>query len=83
MAHHRAGRLSQAEALYRQILEVAPGHIDALYLLSVMACQLGQPAVAVELADAAIRSNPNVAEPHANRGIALCALRRYPEAVES
>jgi protein O-GlcNAc transferase len=83
MAHHRGGRLPQAEALYRQILQAAPGHVDALYLLSVMACQVGQPAVAVELADQAILSNPSVAEPQANRGIALCALRRYQEAVES
>jgi predicted O-linked N-acetylglucosamine transferase (SPINDLY family) len=83
MDHHRAGRLAQAETLYRQILQIAPGHVDALYLLSVLSCQAGQYAFAVELADKAILGNPNIAELHASRGIALCGLKRYREARES
>ena len=83
MDHHRAGRLAQAETLYRQMLQVAPGQVDALYLLSVLSCQAGQYAFAVELADKAILGNPNIAELHASRGIALCGLKRYREARES
>ncbi|MGA1984258.1 MAG: tetratricopeptide repeat protein, partial [Acidobacteriaceae bacterium] len=83
IAHHRAGQLAEAEALYRQILQAAPTHVDALYLLSVMACQAGQYAFAVELTDTAILHHPNIAELHASRGIALCGLKRYQEARES
>ena len=83
MAHHREGRLAEAEALYRQILETAPGHVDALYLLSAVAGQQGQYDRAVELADQALLSHPGIAELHANRGIALYRLQRYQSARES
>ena len=35
--HHQAGRLSQAESLYRQILLQHPDHPDALHLLGLIA----------------------------------------------
>ncbi len=33
LAHHRAGRLREAEAIYRQILAEKPDFTDALHLL--------------------------------------------------
>jgi hypothetical protein len=33
---HQGGWLDQAEALYREILKVSPGHFDALHLLGVI-----------------------------------------------
>ena len=83
MAHHRAGELSLAEALYRQVLQLAPGQVDALYLLGVMAYQLGQFAVALELLDHAILTRPDLAEPYAKRGEVLHALGRDQEAIDS
>ena len=47
--HHQAGRLPQAEQLYRQILAQEPGHADAMHLLGVIAAQLGRNDAAVEL----------------------------------
>jgi Flp pilus assembly protein TadD len=38
---HQAGRLNEAEGLYRQILAVDPNHADGLHLLGVMAHQRG------------------------------------------
>jgi len=34
--HHQAGELSQAEKIYRQILDVDPSHADALHLSLLM-----------------------------------------------
>ena len=34
--HHQAGRLADAEALYRQILAAQPGHADALHFLGAL-----------------------------------------------
>jgi len=83
VAHHQAGELVQADALYRQILAAEPEHVDALYLLGVMACQVGQFAIALELADRVIAKRPEVAEAHANRGNALNGLRQYEAALAS
>jgi predicted O-linked N-acetylglucosamine transferase (SPINDLY family) len=83
MEHHRAGQLPQAEALYRQILSLAPDHVDALYLLGVMACQCGQYSQALELLDQAILGRPDLAEFHAKRGDALHGLGQYQAAIDS
>ncbi|MGA2257874.1 MAG: tetratricopeptide repeat protein [Thermoguttaceae bacterium] len=39
--HHQAGRLQAAEQIYRQILAVEPNHANAVYLLGVIASQVG------------------------------------------
>ncbi len=39
--HHRAGRLREAETIYRQILAADPNHLDAWHLLGLIACQVG------------------------------------------
>ena len=35
VVHHKAGRFSEAERLYRQVLAVNPKHPDALHLLGI------------------------------------------------
>ena len=82
-AHHSAGRLAEAEALYRQVLQLSPDNYTALHLLSVLACQVGQNAVALDLIDRAIQVNPSDPAAHFNRGNLLFALQRYQDAVES
>jgi len=47
--HHQAGRLGDAEALYRQILGVQPGHAEAMHCLGVIAHQAGRHDLAVKL----------------------------------
>src|SRR3979409_391375 len=59
LEHHQAGRLSQAEAHYRQILQAEPNHPDALHNLGVMASQVGKHEIAVELIGKAISANPS------------------------
>ena len=83
MAHHQAGRLPQAETLYRQVLQAAPEHVEALYLLAILAQQVGQCAVAVDLLDQAIRIQPGTAELHLRRGDALRMLGEHQAAIAS
>jgi len=79
--HHQAGRLPEAEALYRQILQAHPDHSDALHLLGVIAHQAGKHDVAVEHITRAIALNPADAEYHNNIGEAYRAMGKCEEAV--
>ncbi len=83
VASHQAGQLPQAEALYRQVLQVSPRHAGSLHYLGVLAHQVGQPALAVDLIGQAIQINPSNAEAYSNRGYALQALGQYQAALES
>jgi len=83
LAHHSAGQLPQAEAIYRQILQASPNHAGALHLLGVVAHQAGQYAAALELIDRALQLNPDFAEACCSRGNALFALQQCEAAVES
>jgi predicted O-linked N-acetylglucosamine transferase (SPINDLY family) len=81
--HHAAGQFSEAEDLYRQILQHNPSHVVALHLLGMIACQRGDGAAALELLDRIIKINPADAEAYCSRGNALYLLQRYEEATES
>jgi len=81
VAHHQAGRLSEAEGLYRQILGAQPNHPGALHLLGVIADQVGRHEVGVELIQKAIALAPQVADFHSNLGAAQRNLGRLDEAM--
>jgi Flp pilus assembly protein TadD len=70
-AHHRAGRLVEAEQGYRRILAADPRQPDALHMLGVLAYQAGQQNAAVELIGRAIALHGSNASYHANLGLAL------------
>jgi len=59
LQHHQAGRLTEAEPLYRQILAQQPGHAGALQYLGVIARQQGRHDLAVDLICRAIALQPN------------------------
>jgi predicted TPR repeat methyltransferase len=89
LAHHRAGRLAEADALYREILAAHPLHALALQLLGLVFCQKGDLAAAAALLVQAIALEPANAEFHLNLGEvqrrqgqiapALAAFRRAVE----
>src|SRR5262249_35065238 len=68
LAQHQAGRLAEAEALYRRVLAVVPDHAGALHLLGVLACETGHPGAAIDLIGRAIVLNPGIPEYHCNLG---------------
>lgn len=81
--HHRAGRLAEAERLYRDALAQEPNHPGALHLLGVIAHQVGRNDVAEQLIRRAIDRAPIVPEFHNNLGEALRHAGKIDEAAES
>lgn len=80
--HHQAGHLPRAEAIYRQILQVAPNHPDALHSLGVIAYQVGKNEIAVDLINKAINISPSELM-YCNLGNALQVQGQLELAVES
>lgn len=81
LEHHRAGRLAQAETIYREILRRDPDNADALHMSGLAATQNGQPEVALRLIARAISLNPAPPFYHNNLGNVLHQLSRFTEAL--
>jgi protein O-GlcNAc transferase len=79
--HHRAGRLAEAEAVYRQILSQHPTQVEALHLLGMLAAQTGRLDSAIELLRQAIQLKPGFAEAYDTLANALKAKGQLEEAV--
>ncbi len=79
---HRAGRLAQAEAIYREVLDAEPENPDALHLFGVLAHQLGEHGFAIEAISLALRYAPERADFLCNLGDVYRTLHLYPEAGE-
>ena len=83
LGHHQAGRLQEAENLYRDILRSSPGHLDTLYLLGVLSSQMGKYETAMELISKVIQAAPDFAEAHYNLGSTFGEQGRLDEAITS
>lgn len=81
LEHHLAGRLQQAEALYRLILQVEPNHPDTLYLLGVMARQVGDQNSAFDFTLKAVAASPSNHLYHNTLGNVLKDKDQLDEAV--
>ena len=57
-AHHQAGRLSEAEALYRQVLAADMENIPAMRGFAGIASQVNRPDVAAQILSQALTINP-------------------------
>jgi protein O-GlcNAc transferase len=83
VAHHRAGRLDEAQAAYRQVLLADPNHAGALNLLGLIAAQNGDDERAIGLISRSVQISPKYAEAHINLANSLARKGRYGEAVAS
>jgi len=81
--HHRAGRLREAEALYRNVLHQDPGNAEAHHLLGLLAHQAGDHRRAIECLRRAIAANGRRAVYHFNLGVVLNAAGRPAAAADS
>ncbi|MFM8551487.1 MAG: tetratricopeptide repeat protein [Nitrospiraceae bacterium] len=82
-AHHKAGRLAQAEPFYQQILALDPHHAEALHLLGLLAYQVGKLEQAVELLTHAIQNDSSQAPYRFNLGIVLQTQGKLDEAASA
>jgi predicted O-linked N-acetylglucosamine transferase (SPINDLY family) len=76
----RAGRLGEAEAAARRVLQNSPDSGPANYCLGLIAQRVGKHAEAVGLVRRAIASLPDVAEFFYNLSISLSAIGDVPAA---
>ena len=82
-AHHQAGRLAEAEPLYRAVLSKDRFNDEALHLLGVLLYQTGRAAEGEPLVRQAIERRKRIAPYHDHLGVILRALDRPAEAAEA
>ncbi|MDR3438541.1 tetratricopeptide repeat protein [Telmatospirillum sp.] len=81
LEHHRAGRLTEAAALYHRAIDADPNHARSHYNLGLIALQETDYRTAVETIRRALALDPGNAEAQTNLGTALQALNKLPEAI--
>lgn len=80
-ACHRSGNLTEAEALYRQIIAVDAGHVDALANLGMIRIHQGDPQQGVRLLERALEAGPGHPFLYMTLGSVLQDMRRFDEAI--
>jgi tetratricopeptide (TPR) repeat protein len=80
---HQSGRVADAAALYRSLLDRKPDHGPLLNLLGVAVLQLGEAGQAVALLRRAARLIPNAPDIEDNLGSALRSAGQPAPAVEA
>ena len=80
IAHHRAGRLADAERLYRLACDADPTNARALHLWGIVAHQLNR-SDAASLVGRAVMLDPDFAEAHNDRGVIFAANGLFADAL--
>ena len=80
---HQAGRMDEAERLYRQILDIDPGHSNANHFLGVIAHHTGRGKEAAQRIAKAIKREPANSSFHFDLGNVLKALGRLDDAIKN
>jgi predicted O-linked N-acetylglucosamine transferase (SPINDLY family) len=80
IGHHRAGRLAQAETLYRRVRLMHPKDFDALHLCGIVALQQNRVAESVDLLGKAHAAAPRNVPCALRYGLALISGGRPVEA---
>ena len=83
LAHHRAGRIAEAETLYRRILEADPKNAHAWHNLGLILHGRGDLSAAEAGIRKALKANSKLSEAHYSLGNLLMDLRQAEQAVAS
>ena len=78
---HQAGRVGQAEQLYRQILKFDAQQPQIWYLLGAACQSLGMPDDAIAAFEQSVARRPEHAESHNHLGVVLAQQERREEAI--
>ncbi|MBV8780087.1 MAG: tetratricopeptide repeat protein [Phycisphaerae bacterium] len=81
MELHRAGKLPEAEALYRSVIAADPNVAEAWQLLGLLHTQSSRPSEAVEFLRRAIALNPHAAHYYVNYANALRLTQQHDAAI--
>ena len=80
---HQTGKLQQAELICQQILQIHPQHFTALHLLGVIAYQVENFEIAVDLIQQAVKVDPNQSSCFFSLGLTLKKQGRLGEAINA
>jgi Tfp pilus assembly protein PilF len=80
---YQANDPNKAESLFKAVLQIAPGNLDALHFLGLSCASQKKHALAIKYFDQAIAGNPGVAAFHTNLASSQRELCLYAEALAS
>ena len=83
LEHHRAGRLSEAESIYREIHQSYPPHRDVVHLLGLVSHRLRKTQVAIEMLQLATELDPDCSDAHNDLGNVLQEAGRLDQAEQA
>lgn len=77
---HRQGDLVTAEALYKSLLQIEPGHLQATYLLGLVCSQTQRPELARDHIEKYLKVYPNDAQAISILALTYFDLKDYTQA---
>jgi len=80
---HQAGRIAEAETLYRKIILEDPKNFDALHMLGIVCFGIGKTQDADKFFRAALSIDSGFPPCHVNYGFYLLKQKRFKDAIES
>lgn len=81
LSQHQAGKLREAETLYRNVLLQQPAHADALYYLGMLLYQAGNHSAAADLLAQSVKLDPAHAPRFSDLGVISLDMGRTADAI--
>ena len=83
MRHYQSGHLSQAESIFKEIIQLRAGHPGALHFLGIISHRRGDNEIAIKLINKAIRTNAFNPAFYNSIGNIYMAMNKHEEALDS